>query len=133
MVSSTLSFTQIVSGTSLFYVLYFLTFLLSNFFSPNVTKWKIFSFPHESMKRVPSKYDMKVIWVKISTGQVIKVWSVWKKIGLAIFQFQKVRWTKIRDFNAEKTSTKDVHGQWFCAVVRYLANFCLFWNTLEFL
>ena len=64
---------------------------------------RIFSFSHESLKRVPSKlYIMKGIWFKISTEQVIKVWSVWKINDWAIFKFQKGRWAKIRDFDAEK-------------------------------
>jgi len=40
------------------------------------------------------KYIMKGILFKVSTGQVIKV--------LSIFKFQRGRWAKITDFDAEK-------------------------------
>ena len=66
---------------------------------------------------------MKGIWLKISTGQVIKVWSIWKKNGWAIFKFQNLglKMFIASDFVQLETNTIDIWQT------------CLFWNTLEFL
>ena len=56
----------------------------------------------KAWKEYLQKYIMKGIWFKISTGQVIKGVVSLKKNDCAIFKFQKGRWSKIRDFDAEK-------------------------------
>ena len=58
------------------------------------------------MKRVPSKVIWKEFGSKFLLGKWLGCGQFEKKIGWAIFKFQKGRWAKISDFDAEKTMTK---------------------------